>query len=540
MFLFSFQKMGCNKSKHQYEESQTHINDEQINPWELGQEPHSYFNESFEFNQNVMSDVGFHPQNLPSCRPTGDQCRAYPNHPTGYGYTNVNATGSFGDAAPSYSLNSRFNAYNIRVDGSASSNIMYNNNFNEERFQYRGGFDRDQLCGDETVMGPPLRAMSRPSRGMSRVLRPVARCRSLSDDFRRAPRSAHFNTIARHRSLENIPNAFRMRNSRINFSSDGNLSRSSSVSNEEYPRSFNQNRLNCRRLGQQRGLKRNSWDDDSLSSSISCEQTTSGGGTSDSPEAQPRIKRRPSDVDDLDSNQSNDNTSKKVTDNDDIDHDDPSIMDNSVDRLNISDEAFDILDLLLFPEEWSSCAVDKTGLVNIALNSLEGKSVLKYFSRTSQSKDFKLSITALARVENPFMHSHYLLKKQEMESRNDHVDELYLYHGTKKEHLSSILEDNLNWRLYSEKHRFGQGVSFSPLATYSSHYSDKSSEKVMLLFKVLASNSIGGSPDMKVPPITDEIVYDTSIKDDTTVIVKYSDNEFYPLYKITYLKVMRN
>lgn len=197
------------------------------------------------------------------------------------------------------------------------------------------------------------------------------------------------------------------------------------------------------------------------------------------------------------------------------------------------------LDILSFPSEWSSYAVDKTGYVNISLSSSEGKSVQKFFQRTCKSKDSYLSISGIVRIENPFLHSLYLLKKEEMALRNSHVDELFLYHGTKKRLVRNICENNLDWRQYSEMHRFGKGVSFSPSATYSSHYSDDGGcDKVMLLFKVLVSNCLLGLPDMDIP-LDDEgvLYYDTSIKEDTSVIVKYNDNEFYPLYKILYNKV---
>ncbi|KAI4454688.1 segment polarity protein dishevelled [Holotrichia oblita] len=52
----------------------------------------------------------------------------------------------------------------------------------------------------------------------------------------------------------------------------------------------------------------------------------------------------------------------------------------------------------------------------------------------------------------------------------------------------------------------------------------------MLLVHVLVGSETIGSANMRVPPDG----YDTSIKPDGHVTVKYEDNEFYPAYRITY------
>lgn len=275
------------------------------------------------------------------------------------------------------------------------------------------------------------------------------------------------------------------------------------------------------------------WDDGSNSA---CEEILDF----DSP-VQPRVKRRQSDESPSVSNclSSGDDRNRS----DERSHSGLSFYSNTTSNSDTarsqSDEVIGALDILSFPSEWSSYAVDKTGYVNVSLSSSEGKSVQKFFQRTCKSKDSYLSISGIVRIENPFLHSLYLLKKEEMAVRNRHVDELFLYHGTKKRLVRNICENNLDWRCYSEMHRFGKGVSFSPSATYSSHYSDdRRCDRVVLLFKVLVSNCLLGLPDMDIPLDVEGVsYYDTSIKEDTSVIVKYNDNEFYPLYKILYNKV---
>lgn len=81
-------------------------------------------------------------------------------------------------------------------------------------------------------------------------------------------------------------------------------------------------------------------------------------------------------------------------------------------------------------------------------------------------------------------------------------------------------------------YKFGQGVSFSPDAFYSSHYGDKT---VMFLSKVLANSKCLGDYSTVVPPAH----IDTTTNDNLTVYVKYDDDTFYPEY-ILYFKYNRN
>ncbi|KAK9753988.1 Poly(ADP-ribose) polymerase catalytic domain [Popillia japonica] len=108
-----------------------------------------------------------------------------------------------------------------------------------------------------------------------------------------------------------------------------------------------------------------------------------------------------------------------------------------------------------------------------------------------------------------------------------------LFHGTKRAYVRSICTDNFDWRRCGESvgNKFGHGISFSPISNYATYYADESCDnRVMLLVHVLVGNEIIGSANMRLPPDG----YDTSIKPNRHVVVKYEDNEFYPAYKITY------
>lgn len=189
--------------------------------------------------------------------------------------------------------------------------------------------------------------------------------------------------------------------------------------------------------------------------------------------------------------------------------------------------------IILIPEELPE---EKT--IDLAFRTEKAQMVINLFSKYSKNNKITLRIKHIKEVINPYLLGMYNLKKEEMLSRDRHVDELFLFHGTKRKNVRSICDDNLNWRLSGTAvgNRFGQGVSLSPKATYASHYSDKDMPvKVMFLMKVLFSKALIGTEDMVIPKETKNnqtVFYDTSMKEDCSVVVKYCDNEFYPAYII--------
>lgn len=108
-----------------------------------------------------------------------------------------------------------------------------------------------------------------------------------------------------------------------------------------------------------------------------------------------------------------------------------------------------------------------------------------------------------------------------------------LFHGTDRKNLGSICTNNFNWRRYGKNkgHRFGKGVSFSPISFYATHYGDQDIKKrVMIVAKVLVGNDTIGNKNIDFPPFP----YDTTTNFKKDVYVKYVDNEFYPAYIIHY------
>lgn len=197
-----------------------------------------------------------------------------------------------------------------------------------------------------------------------------------------------------------------------------------------------------------------------------------------------------------------------------------------------------LYDYLLKANSWPELEGRTTfRLECLNFNSSTYAKINALFKKTTQRH---FMIQNIYEVQNPFLYGFYLLKKEEMIKRFGIVEELLLFHGTKSENISNILENNLNWRLYGQSRGniFGQGVSFTPISCYASNYSDKFKDvKVMIVAKVLVSNETIGYKNMQIPPLLDQhsrYRYDTSIKPNGQVYVKYSDNEFYPNYVIYY------
>ncbi|XP_021932726.1 poly [ADP-ribose] polymerase 12-like [Zootermopsis nevadensis] len=167
---------------------------------------------------------------------------------------------------------------------------------------------------------------------------------------------------------------------------------------------------------------------------------------------------------------------------------------------------------------------------------------VKHLFKNTNKKRF--NVVQIERIQNPYLLGCYLLKKSEMECiLGGYVEERRLFHGTRQSNVHDICENNFDWRLHGDStgNRYGKGVSFSPISHYASYYSDKNAAvKVMFLVRVLISNTTVGHGDMTIPPLISPgydqsaLRYDTAQKENGHVIVKFSDNEYYPEYLIHY------
>lgn len=134
------------------------------------------------------------------------------------------------------------------------------------------------------------------------------------------------------------------------------------------------------------------------------------------------------------------------------------------------------------------------------------------------------------KIENPFLYSQYLIKKAEYESRGT-VEEIMLYHCTSEIKMRLIAQSNFNYRLV-KRSRFGKGISFSSSPDYANKYASKKigCNRAMIVATVLIGRTQNGRPSFRVPPSN----ADTTTGNKNLVFVKYYDNEFYPLFAVSY------
>ncbi|XP_034238265.1 uncharacterized protein LOC117643456 [Thrips palmi] len=129
-----------------------------------------------------------------------------------------------------------------------------------------------------------------------------------------------------------------------------------------------------------------------------------------------------------------------------------------------------------------------------------------------------------------------------------HVNIVKGWHGTKKENVASILQNNFDVS-NTGRHRYGPGVSFSSVPSYAFHYCDKrTSEACMLLVNVLVSevielpeNKDENSVPSELPflPGSSSLRYDTSTKDKDNLIVfaKRHEHAFLPTHVVHFKRI---
>lgn len=105
-------------------------------------------------------------------------------------------------------------------------------------------------------------------------------------------------------------------------------------------------------------------------------------------------------------------------------------------------------------------------------------------------------------------------------------------HSTPTENVSSIIDDNLDYRLVA-RCKFGRGISFTPCPTYADREGCRyahTNNRAMIIAKVLIGKSHQGCQTLRIPFSG----YDTTTDNYNQVYVKYNDDEFYPQYIVYY------
>ncbi|KAF7265360.1 hypothetical protein GWI33_021208 [Rhynchophorus ferrugineus] len=165
-----------------------------------------------------------------------------------------------------------------------------------------------------------------------------------------------------------------------------------------------------------------------------------------------------------------------------------------------------------------------------------GPHVVKYKTLDSQSAEYisvknmiDFNIIKIDKILNEFNTMAFLLKKRFMYNDNYTIEML---HATKEGCVQGICENNFNWRLsgLSRGHKHGFGVNFTKSSYFANFFTNSRGSSIIIVADVLCKTTFCGHSQTRVPPKG----YDTSIRIDEKVYVKFNDAEFNPKYVVYY------
>ncbi|XP_059485706.1 protein mono-ADP-ribosyltransferase PARP14-like [Neocloeon triangulifer] len=177
----------------------------------------------------------------------------------------------------------------------------------------------------------------------------------------------------------------------------------------------------------------------------------------------------------------------------------------------------------LLPEDWSRVCVEEFNEFEVIRREVN----MEHQSFERIHRAFEGRVQMIEKVENPYLWLIYQLKRMDCEKMHNSAEH-FLFHGTSGKNVYSIIKNNFNYRLAGSSvgHRSGKGVYF----TYSAHFSElyaRNGGRCVLLTKTLVGRMSVGSEDTELP----EPACDTTTNG-RSIIVKYHDNEFYPVLLI--------
>ncbi|XP_047738535.1 protein mono-ADP-ribosyltransferase PARP12-like [Hyalella azteca] len=139
---------------------------------------------------------------------------------------------------------------------------------------------------------------------------------------------------------------------------------------------------------------------------------------------------------------------------------------------------------------------------------------------------------SIFKINNPYLINAFENKRAQLQNQNSNVqyEVKCLFHGTSSSNVTSIAEENIDWRLHGTKigQLYGRGAYFASNACNSRLYGD-----AIFICHVLVGLTATGSPDTIKPP-KDRFnrTIDTTVDNtaNPTVFVKYDSQEYYPVY----------
>ncbi|NXF62852.1 PAR12 polymerase, partial [Ciccaba nigrolineata] len=192
------------------------------------------------------------------------------------------------------------------------------------------------------------------------------------------------------------------------------------------------------------------------------------------------------------------------------------------------------------PAHWDKSALPELGfkLIELDSSSEEYKKVKVDFQRTMP----KTVIKRIRRVQNPSLWEMYQWQKEQMQKSNGGkaADERFLFHGTSKNYIDAICQQNFDWRICGLHGTvYGKGSYFARDASYSDNYcrEDSHTTKTMFLARVLVGEFTLGSSSYVRPPLKDnQKFYDSCVNNSSnpSIFVIFERHQIYPEYLIEY------
>ncbi|NXN97128.1 PAR12 polymerase, partial [Rhinopomastus cyanomelas] len=191
------------------------------------------------------------------------------------------------------------------------------------------------------------------------------------------------------------------------------------------------------------------------------------------------------------------------------------------------------------PAHWDKSALPDVGfkLIELDSSSQEYLDVRGSFQRTMP----RAAVRRICRVQNPSLWELYQWQKEQMKKINHGkaVDERLLFHGTSKNYIDAICQQNFDWRVCGlHGTAYGKGSYFARDASYSNNYCDgSSSTKSMFLARVLVGEFTTGQSSYMRPPLRDnQNFYDSCVNDSAnpSIFVIFEKHQIYPEYLIKY------
>ncbi|XP_067290157.1 protein mono-ADP-ribosyltransferase PARP14-like [Pseudorasbora parva] len=192
------------------------------------------------------------------------------------------------------------------------------------------------------------------------------------------------------------------------------------------------------------------------------------------------------------------------------------------------------------PSHWDDMKGKPVVLVTLTAGLTEYAEVEKEFRRTGLGSN----IIEIERVQNSTLWRNYMIKKEELEGKNQHTkNEMLLFHGTGPDKTDQINNNGFN-RSYAGMHgaMYGNGSYFAVDPSYSARgYSkpDAKGHKRMYLARVLVGDFTQGKAGLPVPPAKSSNSADlyNSVVDNMlnpSIFVIFHDVQAYPEYLITF------